>query len=117
LERGLGHGHAGTFAGSQIVLVERRDIAGCPRVVEGRNALLDGTEIGRALRRHEGDEVSDGFLRRAIAPGRKRVGLRLRHASHRKSKPEATDATSSMRRAILKFILPLMRLDLTRRQD
>jgi hypothetical protein len=43
--------------------------------------------------------------------------LRLRHASHRKSKPEATDATSSMRRAILKFILPLMRLDLTRRQD
>ena len=45
-------------------------------VVERGDALVGRHEVGPALRGDARDEVSDGFLRRAVVPGRQRVGLR-----------------------------------------
>jgi hypothetical protein len=48
-------------------------------VVEGRDALLDRHEFRPALRGHALDEPDDRLLRRAVVPGRQRIGrLRLR---------------------------------------
>ena len=49
-------------------------------VVEGGDALLDRHEIRTALARHPFDESGDGRFGAAVVPGRKRIGLRLRHA-------------------------------------
>ena len=47
-------------------------------VVEGRDALLDRDEIRPALLGHALDERDDRLLRRALVPGRQRIGLRER---------------------------------------
>ena len=47
-------------------------------IVEGGDALVDGHEVRAALRGHLGDEIGDGFLDRAVVPGRQRIGLRER---------------------------------------
>src|SRR5262249_21380737 len=46
-------------------------------VVEGGDAFIDRDEIRAARRRHARDKIDDRRLRRAVVPGRQRVGLRL----------------------------------------
>src|SRR5439155_33364 len=61
-------------------------------VIEGRDALRQWHEIGRALVRHPRNECDDGLLRGAVVPGRQSVRLSKSQSRQQKNgadeKPE-----------------------------
>ena len=65
-------------------------------VVEDGDALGDRHEVRAALRRHARDEIGDGFLRRAVVPGRQRVGLRVRADAPSSKVPATTSASRTL---------------------
>jgi hypothetical protein len=47
-----------------------------PVIVEGRDTLRDGNEVGAAVGGDARDEIGDGFLYRTLVPRGQRIALR-----------------------------------------
>ena len=89
--------HSGCFGASALTRSSSEDELEVDRllapqravVVEHRDALLGRHEVGRALRRHVGDELEDRLLRGAVVPRRQRAAPAARRRRWRRRVPAA----------------------------